>query len=66
MEIAKNVCCPDLAVVDCADTEEHRHFACLQSRTPISNQTVRDLCSRDWETCALFTLVEHLHEIEED
>ena len=52
MEI-KNVCCPFLLVVDCADTEVHRHLICGDSKAVITNDTVRNVCIGEFVKCVL-------------
>ena len=50
-----NKCCPLLAVLDCADTEEHKHLICSDSNAVISNDTVRELCLGDYSKCVVNT-----------
>lgn len=40
----ENICCPNFRVLECADTQEHRHLICGYSNIPISNETTRNLC----------------------
>lgn len=50
---AENVCCPELVVVDCADTDEHKHLVCSYSGAILDNETVIDICIRDHSKCVL-------------
>ena len=49
----ENVCCPELMVVDCADTDEHKHLVCGYSRAILDNETVIEVCIRDHHKCIL-------------
>ena len=46
-----NKCCPKLCIVDCADTDEHKHFCCFYAMATISNDTVKNVCIDDWLKC---------------
>lgn len=48
-----NVCCPELIIVPCADTEEHCHLACAFSKALLSNSIVRSQCIGDFSKCIL-------------
>jgi hypothetical protein len=39
-----NVCCPELAVVECGDTKEHCHLVCMFSNAILQNNTIKELC----------------------
>jgi hypothetical protein len=47
----ENACCPELCVVDCADTQEHKHLLCGFSNTILTNQTIRNLCIENFGMC---------------
>jgi len=53
--MAENVCCPLLRLVDCADTDEHKHLFCDQQHTIVGNMFdndwVRSFCLGDFEGC---------------
>ena len=49
-----NVCCPYLAVVNCSDTDEHKHLICTFSVTVIVNETVATLCIGNFKECINF------------
>lgn len=48
-----NICCFMLAIVDCADTEEHKHFICADNKNILSNETVKSLCIDNFKTCLI-------------
>ncbi len=48
-----SVCCPELAIVLCADTEEHCHLVCSYSKAVLTNDTVRQQCIGDFSGCVL-------------
>ena len=50
-----NVCCPDLAVASCADTEEHKHLVCGDSGAVLGNSTIASICLGKWRGCVLWT-----------
>lgn len=39
-----NICCPNLKIADCTETNEHCHLVCGYSNTPLTNKTVKELC----------------------
>jgi len=48
-----NVCCPELEIVPCADTESHKHLVCSYSLAVLTNKTVTDICIKDHYRCLL-------------
>lgn len=48
-----NVCCPELLIVDCADTDEHCHLVCKFSKAVLANRTVKSQCIGDFSKCIL-------------
>ncbi len=51
-----NVCCPHFIVLDCTDTDEHKHIACagsLDDSPAIDNDTAIKRCLGDFENCLL-------------
>lgn len=48
-----SVCCPYLAIVECADTDQHSHPVCADSKDAIPNATVRDICIGNFDKCVL-------------
>lgn len=48
-----NVCCPELLIVPCADTEEHCHLLCGFSKSILENETVKNQCIGDFSKCVL-------------
>ena len=57
MEETSCVCCPHLAIVDCGDTDEHKHPMCLRLSEAITNYRVTVFCVSDskWEECIVLT-----------
>lgn len=49
----ENVCCPDLDIIDCADTDEHRHLMCSYSSALLENGTVKQYCLENFKGCVL-------------
>lgn len=60
MEENINVCCRFLAVIDCADTEEHKHIGCevkneLDENPIIDNEYAKVHCvSEDFKACPYY------------
>lgn len=50
---ADNNCCPKLLIVDCADTDEHKHLVCGFSKAILENSTVCEFCVGGYESCVL-------------
>lgn len=48
-----NLCCPELVVVDCSDTDEHKHLVCGNSKAILTNDTVIKICITDHHKCLL-------------
>ncbi len=48
-----NVCCSELLVVSCSDTEEHCHLICGSSKAVMSNDTIRTVCIGNFDKCVL-------------
>jgi len=48
-----NICCPELAIVPCADTEEHCHLICAYSGAILTNDTIKSQCIGDFSKCVL-------------
>lgn len=49
-----NVTCPYFVVLDCADTEEHRHIgcrACFDTGLGLTNDIARSWCLGQFEKC---------------
>ena len=49
-----NVCCPYLVVIDCVDTDGHKHIgcrACIDEGTGLTNDVARDWCLGQFEEC---------------
>ena len=53
MKDQDNVCCPELAVVPCADTKEHCHLLCCFSGALLENETIENQCIGDFSKCIL-------------
>jgi len=56
-----NVCCPFLQIVECGDTDEHKHLLCPMRTTCkgqklMPNSTVKRLCLEDYKTCNHYIL----------
>lgn len=51
-----NCCCPYFKVVDCGDTEEHKHIRCEANGKVIPNSMAVSLCVSDhnWGGCPIF------------
>lgn len=49
----ENVCCPELQIADCADTDEHKHLMCGYSNTVITNKIVKDICVGNFDKCLM-------------
>lgn len=49
----ENLCCPELMVMPCGDTDEHCHLVCGYSRMVIANITVKSVCIGDFKRCVL-------------
>lgn len=56
--MAENVCCPLLKVVDCADTEEHKHLYCDSRHTLeeslLDNDCVIVFCLSQFKECKYY------------
>ena len=48
-----NVCCPELLIVECADTDEHGHLVCGYSRAVLTNTSIKTICIGDFGKCVL-------------
>ena len=48
-----NICCPNLEVIECADTKEHKHLVCGFSHAILVNQTIIEMCIGNHEKCVL-------------
>lgn len=60
----KNICCPYLVVIDCGDTDEHKHLFCTMRTTCngqklMPNSTVKNLCLEGYRTCDHYILAGH-------
>ena len=54
--MSDNVCCPYPAILDCADTDEHKHIACLGcvgDGPGVDNNTARKWCLGDFKNYSL-------------
>lgn len=60
----ENVCCPYFTVIDCADTEEHKHILCAASGTVISNETGKNYCIGNFRGCVSFRMDDILEQSE--
>ena len=49
----ENICCPNLMIIKCTDTQEHKHLICGDNEAIISNETAKDLCIDDYKKCVL-------------
>ena len=49
----ENVCCPELLIVPCADTDEHSHMVCGYSMTVLDNDTIIGICVKNHTSCVL-------------
>ena len=52
--MSENVCCPYFAVLGCADTDEHKHVACLGSLDDgpgLTNEVVEHWCLDGFRNC---------------
>ena len=53
-----NVCCPELSLLDCEDTDTHQHFYCdskyVIDEFLISNIWVRNICMGNFRGCSYF------------
>jgi hypothetical protein len=54
-----NVCCPFFDLMDCGDTDEHRHIACRAKGGLINNSETVFKCISDynWQNCEVFSEV---------
>jgi len=52
-EDKENICCPELLIVPCSDTEEHCHLVCGYSMTILSNDMIKAQCIGDFSKCIL-------------
>ena len=54
----ENICCPELAILPCADTDIHNHFYCdskyVLEDFLISNILVRNICMGNFRQCKYF------------
>ena len=48
-----NICCHELKIVDCEDTDEHSHLICGNSKAVLKNRTVINMCIPDHTKCLL-------------
>jgi hypothetical protein len=55
-EGVENICCPYLKIVNCADTEEHKHLLCEHMRQPIPNHRITTWCvsNHKWRQCVIY------------
>ncbi len=53
VEDTENVCCPELLVVECSDTDEHRHLLCGDSKAILTNAMIKNLCIGNFSKCIL-------------
>jgi hypothetical protein len=58
-----NICCPYLTVIECGNTDEHKHLFCIQRTTChgqklMPNSTVKNLCLEDFKTCDHYILAQ--------
>lgn len=53
MILTDNVCCAKLLVVDCGDTDEHRHFVCEYPKAILKNETIIKVCILKPSSCVL-------------
>lgn len=49
----ENICCPELLVVECSDTDEHCHLVCGYSKAILANTTIEAQCIDDFNKCIL-------------
>jgi len=56
--MSENVCCPYLQVIDCEDTEEHKHLMCDPYYTInhilIDNDWVKVFCICEFDKCKYY------------
>ena len=56
--MGENVCCPMLNIVDCGDTDEHKHLLCASKciidTTMIDNEQVKRYCIGDFSQCKYY------------
>lgn len=54
----ENVCCPMFGIVDCADTDKHKHLFCMSHHTledcVMSNDHAREFCLGSFTDCAYY------------
>jgi len=48
-----NICCPELVIAPCADTEEHCHLICAYSGAILTNDAIKNKCIGDFIKCIL-------------
>lgn len=48
-----NICCPELEIFPCGDTEEHSHLVCGFSKAILTNSSVKNQCIGDFSKCIL-------------
>lgn len=48
------VCCPNLRIIPCGDTDEHKHPGCGIVGV-IANKIVKEVCLEDFQTCGYLT-----------
>jgi len=52
--MSDNDCCPNLVIVDCSDTDEHKHIACVGSLDDgpgVDNETAMRWCLGNYRDC---------------
>jgi hypothetical protein len=47
----ENVCCPELKIVECGDTDEHCHLVCGWSVAILSRIVINEFCIGDFKKC---------------
>ena len=50
----ENRCCPYLAIIDCGDTDKHRHLLCRKEGNIKSNEVIKVCCLEKFEHCLAF------------
>ena len=54
--VADNICCPHLVVLDCADTDSHKHIGCcasLDDSLGLDNNKAMVWCLGDFANCPM-------------
>ena len=54
----ENICCPMLNIVDCGDTDRHKHLLCIARHTiegcVMSNEDAREFCLGKFMQCGYY------------